>query len=122
MVKALFDSNILIDYLNGLTAARDEMGRYEGAAISVITWIEVMVGAPEKAAQATRSFLDRFDVVDIDGDVAEAAVQLRQSRRIKLPDAIVWASAMAHGRILVTRNTKDFPSDDPGVRIPYASS
>jgi hypothetical protein len=36
-----------------------------------------------------------------------------------LPDAIVWASAQAHDMLLVTRDTKGFPPDDPGVRVPY---
>ena len=38
---------------------------------------------------------------------------------MKLPDAIVWASARRQGRLLVSRNTKDFPAGDPGVRHPY---
>ena len=38
---------------------------------------------------------------------------------MKLPDAIVWASAQVHAMLLVTRDTKDFPGDDPGIRVPY---
>jgi hypothetical protein len=38
---------------------------------------------------------------------------------MKLPDAIIWASARCNGRLLVTRNTKDFPAGDPVVRYPY---
>ena len=38
---------------------------------------------------------------------------------LKLPDAIVWASAQVHGMLLVTRDTKGFPADNPGVRMPY---
>jgi len=30
-----------------------------------------------------------------------------------LPDAVIWATAQAHAMLLVTRNTKDFPVDDP---------
>ena len=37
MVKALFDTNILIDHLRGITAARDEIARYDTKAISIIT-------------------------------------------------------------------------------------
>jgi predicted nucleic acid-binding protein len=57
--------------------------------------------------------------VAVDEQVAERAVSLRRSRRIKLPDAVIWASAQAHAMLLVTRNTKDFPADDPGIRAPY---
>jgi len=46
-------------------------------------------------------------------------VMIRQQRRIRLPDAIVWASAQQHSLLLVSRNTKDFPASEPGVRVPY---
>ena len=54
MVKALFDTNILIDFLHEVAAARDELHRYEDKAISIITWMEVLIGAPPLAARATR--------------------------------------------------------------------
>jgi len=44
-MKALFDTNILIDYLNGNEAARIELAHYAQPLISSITWMEVMVGA-----------------------------------------------------------------------------
>jgi predicted nucleic acid-binding protein len=46
-------------------------------------------------------------------------ITIRRTRRIRLPDAIVWASARTESALLVTRNTKDFPEADPGVRVPY---
>jgi predicted nucleic acid-binding protein len=51
--------------------------------------------------------------------IAERAVNLRRDRYIKWPDAIIWATAQARAMLLVTRNTKDFAADDPGVRMPY---
>ena len=47
-------------------------------------------------------------------------VQLRRARRLRLPDALIWATDRRRGSLLVTRNTKDFPKDDPGVRVPYS--
>ena len=67
-----------------------------------------------------RGFLGRFEVADVDRRTAEEAVRLRRSGRIRLPDAIVWATARVRQAVLVTRNTKDFPADDPGVRVPYS--
>jgi len=119
-VNALLDTNVLIDYLRGISAARAELGRYDHTAISVITWIEVMVGAPVEAEQATRDFLAGFSLIALDDEVAALAARLRRAHRVKLPDAIVWASARARGLLLVTRDGKAFPSSDPGVRIPYA--
>jgi len=119
MVGSLLDSNILIDQLRLVPQARAELARYDDRAISIITWIEVMVGAPPALEDSTRVFLSGFVVVNVDASIAEEASQLRRAYRLKLPDAIIWASARRTGRLFVTRNTKDFPSDDPGVRIPY---
>jgi predicted nucleic acid-binding protein len=119
MVKALFDTSILIDYLNAVPEARTELQRYAEKAVSIITWMEVMVGTDDDLAAPTRNFLSGFDIVVVDEKIAERAVNLRRSHRIKLPDAVIWATAQVRAMLLVTRNTKDFPADDPGVRAPY---
>jgi len=120
MVKALLDTNILIDYLNGAPEADAELARYDDKAISIVTWMEVMIGAAAEPEQAElRAWLSAFTVIGLDAPVAERAVLLRRQRRIRLPDAIIWATAQVHGLLLVSRNTKDFPQDDPGVRMPY---
>ncbi|WP_363184885.1 type II toxin-antitoxin system VapC family toxin [uncultured Thiocystis sp.] len=118
-MKALFDTNILIDYLNGIEMARQEIARYEQASISLVTWIEVLVGTTADEEPIIRGFLHRFVVLGIDRTVAEQAIALRKARRIKLPDAIVQATAIVEGAVLITRNTKDFPPDTAGIRIPY---
>lgn len=119
MVGALFDTNILIDHLNAVPQAREEIARFEDRAVSIITWMEVMVGASEDLVEPTRRFLDGFKLVPLDDAIASRAVELRRTHRIKLPDAVIWATAQTGGRLLVTRNTKDFSPDDPGVREPY---
>lgn len=119
MVKVLFDTNILIDYLSGVGAAKVELERFDNNAISLITWIEVMVGATIETQALTRSFLASFDLLAIDNKVAERSVILRKTKRIKLPDAIIWATAQVNDRLLVTRNSKDFSPSEPGIVIPY---
>ena len=119
-MKALVDTSILIDYLKGIDAARDELARYDEVLISAITWIEVMVGARQDEELAIRRFLDRFRHVALDQRVAERAVLIRRQTRIRLPDAIVWASAKCEGALLVSRNARDFPPAAPDVRMPYA--
>lgn len=119
MVKALFDTNILIDYLNGVELAQDELKRYSQKAISIITAMEVLIGARPDVEAGTRAFLAGFQIIPLDDVVAERAIEIRKSARIKLPDAIIWASADVHSMLIVTRNSKDFPADMPGVRIPY---
>ncbi|STQ90073.1 type II toxin-antitoxin system VapC family toxin [Iodobacter fluviatilis] len=119
MVKALFDTNILIDYLNGHEEARNELSRYTEVAISMITWMEVMAGATDLDRLETEAFLQSFELLPVDMHVARRAVEIRQAKRVKLPDAIIWATAQENNLLLVTRNPKDFHADEPGVRIPY---
>jgi hypothetical protein len=120
VVGALFDTNILIDHLNAVPQARDEIARFESRAISIITWMEVMVGAGAELVEPTRRFLDGFETIALDDAIAARAVALRRAHRIRWPDAVIWATAQTSGRLLVTRNIRDFPRGDPGVREPYA--
>jgi predicted nucleic acid-binding protein len=116
----LFDTNILIDHLNGEGRATQEIGRSPGAAISIITWIEVMSGAAKPEEEALlRGFLANFQCLPITGAVAERAAENRRVRRIKLPDAIILATAETSGRQLVSRNLRDFSKGMRGVRVPY---
>ncbi|MDQ2633200.1 MAG: type II toxin-antitoxin system VapC family toxin [Pseudomonadota bacterium] len=119
MVKALFDTNILIDFLNGIPQARDEIARYDQKSISIITWMEVLGGAGEDVETRTRDYRNSFEAIPLDDKVADRAVRLRRQHGVRLPDAIVWASAEIHAAPLVTRNTKDFGRDTPGMRVPY---
>lgn len=118
-MKALLDTNILIDFLNGAEEARGEIALYLDPMISPITWMEVMAGAAEAEEASIRAFLARFAQPAINADIAEAAVALRREYRLRLPDAIIWATAKCNSALLVTRNTKDFPAEAPGVRVPY---
>lgn len=120
VMKAVFDTNILVDYLNGVAAANHEIERYDEIAISIVTWMEVLAGADDAEEEAiTREFLSRFKVQPVEKAVAERAIKIRRQHKLKLPDAIIWATAKELGRILVTRNTKDFSEKDAGVRVPY---
>lgn len=117
---AVFDTNILIDLLNNNADAADAIEK--GAAhraISIITWMEVMVGARKYHQEAkTAAVLDAFEVIDVSKDVAERSVLLRAEYGMKLPDAIILASAQARNCQLITRNTKDFAGIN-GVKTPY---
>jgi predicted nucleic acid-binding protein len=115
----LFDTNILIDYLRGIPQARVECDRHSDRAVSIVTWMEVMAGSTAANEADARSFLLNFSTLPLDADVAERAFLLRRTNRVKLPDAIIQATAEESGRTLITRNTRDFPPGTPGVLIPY---
>ncbi|OAI41571.1 hypothetical protein AYO38_00630 [bacterium SCGC AG-212-C10] len=119
----LFDSNILIDALNGTPEAHELIAASPDPAISILTWMEVLVGAKNQDVEsATRTFLNDFTILQLTGPIAEASVQVRRSTRLKLVDATILATARVSGRELLTRNTKDFDASWPGVTIPYAHS
>jgi len=118
-MKAVFDTNILIDYLLGYPAARKEIQQYNDPQISIITKMEILVGAAENNEDLIRGFLNRFSIISINDEIAEAAVIIRKEYKIKLPDAIVWATAKCNTSLLITRNIKDFPPQAADIKIPY---
>jgi predicted nucleic acid-binding protein len=119
-MKAVLDSDILIDFLQGVQAAADEIKSYDAPLYSVISWMEVMIGAETNDERiAADTLLESMRRVELTLVVAKRAVELRKQLRLKLPDAIVLATADCEGCILVTRNAKDFDSTDPRVRVPY---
>ena len=115
----LYDTCILIDYLRGVSQARAACDRYGDRAISIVTWMEILVGARASHEGEARSFLLNFQVLPLTPEVAERAVKIRRSSKIKLPDAIIQATAQTERRVLLTRNTRDFPASAPGIYIPY---
>lgn len=120
-MKAAFDTNILIDYLNGISAARTEFDLYDEKLISIITLIEVLVGVTDPNEETEiRRFLSTFSILELSLPIANKAVKLRQELRLKVPDAIVYATARNSGCILVTRNTKDMKAEWPDIRVPYS--
>ena len=82
--------------------------------------MEVLVGAPTDTLRRIREdFLRQFAVIELDEAVAREAIMLRQEHKLKLPDAIIWASARLNNALLITRNARDFDRGEPGIRIPY---
>jgi predicted nucleic acid-binding protein len=119
-VHLLFDSNIIIDALNGYAEAAEEIRSATRRSTSIVCWIEVLAGCPTpEAERLARSLLEKFEVLDVDRPIAEQAMTIRRTLSLKLPDALVLATARALGVQLSTRNTKDFPAADPTIRVPY---
>ena len=81
----------------------------------------MLAGEDGEARQLVLQALSHFKIVELDAQIAEVAANLRFQSRMKLMDAFILATARVHGAILVTRNTKDFSADMPGIRVPYSS-
>ena len=119
-----FDANILIDALMDHRPAHDEIRRAANSGVrlwlSRMAWIEVMSKGSDDTVRDALRFLGRFAVDEIDEEISVRAASLRRERpRLKSPDAIILASAQVRGRVLVTRNVRDFPASMPGIRVPY---
>jgi hypothetical protein len=124
MSGVAFDADIVIDALAGFSPARAEIQRAvqhgSRAWISRVAWIEVLSKGNDAVAKEALAFLNHFGLDEIDDEISLRAAVLRRERpRLKSPDAIILATAQIRGRVLVTRNIRDFPAEMPGIRVPY---
>jgi predicted nucleic acid-binding protein len=87
--------------------------------MSRIVWTEVLAGEALDTRDNVRQALANFEIVELDARIAMAAADIRFRSRMKLLDAYILATAQVNGAILITRNTKDFPAEMPGIRVPY---
>jgi len=119
MAAALFDTAILVDALVGLAPARTAIVSTPERSITRLAWAEVMAGVRDDADRV-EDFLRHFKIVELNEDIARRGATLRAQRpAMALGDALTLAAAQVTGRILVTRNTQDFPAEMPGIRVPY---
>ena len=119
MSDPFFDTNILIDWLMDQPQASAELSRYNRHRISRIVWTEVLAGETLEQRAEIQQAISPFEVVEIDARIAMAAADIRHRSGMKLLDAYILATAQVNGAILITRNTKDFPANMPGIRVPY---
>jgi hypothetical protein len=74
--------------------------------LSVINKIELL--GFSGVEQDLVDFVACSNIHPMDNSVVDKTIQLRSLYRIKLPDAIIAASALINNLVLVSRNTKDF--------------
>lgn len=116
-MELLFDTNIFIYHFNGqLNAPGTDLlsqGLQGFGAYSIISKIELLgFEQSETAEMQARQLLSRLIELPLTTEVAESTVILRQRYRIKIPDAIIAATALEHSLALVTRNQSDFAKID----------
>ncbi len=110
MAELLVDTDVCIDHLEGVKRL-PKAGRL---AYSVVTRAELLAGGPEHGP-AVRRFLAGMEELVVDRRVGDRAGELRQAG-LRMPDALIGATALVHQLTLVTRNTADFRKA-PGLRI-----
>ncbi len=111
--RYLIDTNAIIDYLgNKITATGMQFMNTvinEVPNISVITKIEVLgFNTTIDEYQLLADFMDDANIIELSKEVADICIDLRKRYKIKLPDAIIAATALAVNSTLITRNSSDF--------------
>jgi predicted nucleic acid-binding protein len=81
-------------------------------AVTTITIAEVLTGplraGDEALARRYRATLERWQPVEVDIDIADSAARLRALLRLKMPDAIQAASALAINAAAIVTHDRDF--------------
>jgi predicted nucleic acid-binding protein len=109
----LFDSNILIYHFNGKLNQRGTDLLSEGltgvGAYSIISKIELLgFNQSESDDRQARLLLSSLRELELTSTIAEQTIQIRKTRKIKLPDAVIAATAIVNNLTIITRNTSDF--------------
>ncbi|MBA3690349.1 MAG: type II toxin-antitoxin system VapC family toxin [Actinobacteria bacterium] len=112
MTDVLVDTDVFIDHLRGARALRTGVG---AVSYSVVTRCELFAGrATDEDAVAL--LLGAFREIPVERSIAEWAGRIRREFEVRTPDALIAASALQHGLILMTRNRRDF-AGIPGLEI-----
>lgn len=114
-VNYLWDTNTVIYYLQkqfpfGAEKFIDTLLQQHVPVISAITEIELLCWktATEKDLQLLYTFINDAMVIELEQSIKLKAAELRKSFNLKLPDAIIAATAVVHNHCLLSRNVKDF--------------
>ncbi len=65
---------------------------------------------------ALGSFVESVTVLPLTDEIADKSIEVRKIKKMKLPDAIIAATAMVHDLVIISRNTKDFEDLD-GLKV-----
>jgi predicted nucleic acid-binding protein len=103
VADVLVDTDVFIDHLRGTTELK--AGRHR-LFYSVVSRAELFAGST--ATNAVNQLLAPFREVPIDRAIAERAGRVRRESTVRLPDALIAATALEHRLSIATRNVRDF--------------
>jgi predicted nucleic acid-binding protein len=120
-MRNMIDTNVWIDGIAGNLSKNAFLKvsvEAEWAGYSAITRLELFgfPGLTEAEERKIRELLQAFEEVPVTSEIIDRAIQIRKIAKVKVPDAIIGASALVLGCNLVTRNVSDFKSID-GLKV-----
>lgn len=122
-IKYIWDTNTIIYYLQqqfppSAEKLMDNLINEARPVISAITEIELLCwkSATEKDLEVLHNFIDDALVIELEQSIKHITADIRKKHKIKLPDAIIAATALFHDLTLVSRNVSDFKIID-GLRL-----
>ncbi|MDD1413832.1 type II toxin-antitoxin system VapC family toxin [Dolichospermum sp. ST_con] len=121
-MRYLYDTNIYIYYLADEVTVdswfAEEFLNLHEVLISPIIRIELLsfAGLSKEEEESIEDLLSQFNSVPLLREIEDQTIQLRRQYKIKLPDAIIAATAINQEALLVTRNVSDFKAI-PGLKI-----
>tara|TARA_R110000850_G_scaffold25797_1_gene74171 strand:+ start:23206 stop:23595 length:390 start_codon:yes stop_codon:yes gene_type:complete len=121
----LIDTNAVIDYLGGRLPGKGKVFMdgviNKGPQISFITQIELLCfQTSDKNLSLLSEFVNDSIVYGVQEKITEITIDLRRMYSIKIPDALIAATALNNKLTLITRNVKDFEKiPDLSLLNPY---
>ena len=121
--RYLIDTNVIIDnFGNKLSENAKTMLYAIELTISAVTKIEVLgwINATKEQLQPLYELMEIANILPINEAVIEKTIDIRQTKKIALGDAIIAATALVYDFIVISRNTSDFKNID-GLQVidPY---
>ena len=119
--EGVADSNLIIFFSKGKINLKKLRSKYDKLYVSIITYMEVY--AFEFTVQAELDLIDEFfdsvEIIEVNQEIADQAIIYRKnkSKKIKLPDAIILASAKYVNADLLTDDWGDFQNIDSTVIV-----
>jgi predicted nucleic acid-binding protein len=119
--KALLDTNVIIFASKQKIDMSSLLEKYDDFYVSVITFMEVYgyEFENEQEKELIDELFEGLEIVEISREIAEQAIIYRKNKtkKIKLPDAIILATAKYLGADLITDDWDDFMNIDTQVNV-----
>ena len=123
----IIDTDILIDSARKIDEAllclQDIEDRFP-MAVSLVTQMELIIGCRnKKELESLDSFLSRFQIIKLESDISDKAIELltqyRLSHGLLIADALIASTALVLNQPLVTKNQKDYQFIESMTLLPY---